>query len=369
MLRWILKTLWLQKTSVVSSSIGVAAAFLLVVIMDAAFVGESKQIVSYIRHANPDIWVMQKGVSNMHMATTFVLDWKAKRISELPGVKQATPILYVNTIVHVGDQKLFAYVMGLKPGGQRAGPWSMAEGKAHPNSGEIILPEVLANMSDVKIGDKVTIADMPFTITGFSKETFSMANTIAFVTFDDLQALIEISGTVSFILVDLENGQDPQEMARVIEQQVEKVSAIPQKQFIENDYQIALLMGVEIISFMTIIGSILAALIIAFTAYSQVAKRRRELAIIKALGYKNTSLYFAVAVQSLVITGLALIIALVFSWGLLPILSAATPMVTLHVTSEALIRMSSIAGVIAIVAAFVPAHYVARVDPVSAFKV
>jgi len=369
MLRWVVKTLWSQKTSVIVSSSGVAAAFVLVVILDAAFVGESNQIVSYVRNANPDVWVMQKGVSNMHMATTFVWDWKADRIAEIPGVKKATPILYVNTIVHVGQQKLFAYLMGLKANGQRAGPWSIAAGKSHPARGEIILPYVLVKTAGVKLGDQAIVADTTFTIVGFSKETFSMANSIAFVHFKDLEDLIDMNGNISFILVDIDDDQKPEEMALRIEQEVDKVSAIPQKIFIENDFQIALLMGVEIISFMTIIGSILAALIIAFTMYSQVSKRRRELAIIKALGYKNASLYFAVVFQSVIITGLALLIALGITWGLLPLLSAVSPMVTLDVTADALTRMTFIAGFIAIVSALIPAHYVARVDPQTAFKI
>jgi len=369
MLRWIYKTLWLQKGPVLSSASGVAAAFVLVIALEAAFVGESNQIVGYIRHANADVWVMQKGVSNMHMATTFVWDWKVKRISELPGVKHATPILYVNTVVKAGGRNWFAYVIGLKPDGARAGPWAMTEGKPHPGAGQIVLPRVYADMAGIKIGDKAEIADKAFTIVGFSEQTFSMANSIAFVTFSDLEELLSISGTVSFILVDAQEGQDPRELAQRIEQQIDKVSAIPQERFIHNDFQIALLMGVEIVSFMTIIGSALAALIIAFTAYSQVARRRRELAIAKALGFKNQSLYLAIIMQTFIITGLALAMALLVSWVLLPAISAFVPQVTLAVTTASLIKMSLIALAVALLAALVPAHFVARVDPISSFKV
>ncbi len=369
MLHWLIKTLWRQKGAVVSSSTGVAFAFVLIVVMDAAFVGESNQIVAYIRHANADVWVMQKGVSNMHMATSFVWDWKAKRIAELSGVKQATPILYVNTVVKSGGRNWFAYVMGLLPDGQRTGPWAMVSGKSHPGQGEIVLPQMLADMTGVKLGDTAKIADREFTIVGFSAETFSMANSIAFVSFSDLEDLISTSGTVSFILVDAEPGQDAEELAKRIEQQVDKVTALHHERFIKNDYQIAMLMGVEIVSFMTIIGTVLAALIIAFAAYSQVARRKRELAIAKALGYKNRSLYLAVLFQTFIITGLALVIALLISLLLLPTLSVLVPQITLDVTTTALIRMSGIAFIVAVLAALVPARMVAKVDPLTAFKV
>lgn len=369
MIRWILKTLWLQKGSVLGSAAGVAVAFLLVIIIEAAFVGESRQIVAYIEHSKADVWVMQRGVSNMHMATTFVWDWKLRKVRETPGVKQATPILYVNTAVKAGGKNWFAYVIGLMPDGQRAGPWSMARGKAHPQAGEIILPAALANMGNIKLGDMAGIADQQFRIVGFSNNTFSMANSVAFVTFKDLEDLISSSGTVSFILVDAEEGVDPKELARRIEANVEKVAAIDHERFIKNDFQIALLMGVEVVSFMTIIGSTLAALIIAFASWSQVARRKRELAIIKTLGFNNTALYMAVIIQSLIITALALGLALLLAALLVPGLSAAVPIITLEVTSAALLRMTGIALIIALLAALLPAWLVARVDPASAFKV
>jgi len=368
MLRWMLKTLWQQKGSLFSSASAVAAAFVLVLIMDAAFVGESNQIVAYIRHMNPDVWVLQKGVSNMHMSTTFVWDWKVKRVAELPGVKRATPILYVNTVVKAGGRSWFAYIVGLKLDAGRAGPWAMAEGRALPLNGEIVLPEGIADITGVKLGDQATIADKTFTVTGFSKGTFSMANSIAFVSFSDLEHLLSTSGTVSFILVDAEPGQKPEELARRIEASVDKVAAIPQQRFIRNDFQLALLMGVEVISFMTIIGSVLAGLIVAFTVYTQVARRRRELAIAKALGFRNHSIYLAVTLQSIVVTGLALIIALLAVWLLVPAISAAMPLVSLDVTPAALLRVSTIAFAVAILAALVPAYLVGRVDPMSAFK-
>jgi len=368
MLHWILKTLWMQKASMFWSASGVAMAFVLVIVLDAAFVGESRQIVAYIRHIDPAVWVLQKGVSNMHMATTYIWDWKVKRVAELPGVKQATPILYVNTVVKAGRRNWFAYVVGLKPNAGRAGPWAMAAGRALPRNGEIVLPAVIGNLASVQLGDQATIADKTFTIVGFSSGTFSMANSVDFVSFSDLEDLLSTSGTVSFVIVDAEPGVAPEELASHIEASVDKVSAIPQDRFIRNDFQIALLMGVEIISFMTIIGSALAALIVAFTVYTQVARRSRELAIAKALGFRNYTLYLVSMVQSLVVTCVAVVIAILAVSVLVPALSIAVPLVTLDVTPSAILRLAVIALAVAILAALVPVYLVARVDPMSAFK-
>jgi len=369
MLRWIIKTLWSQKTSLFSSAGGVALAFTLVITLDAVFVGESNQIVAYIRHSNPDVWVMQRGVGNMHMASTYVWDWKAKRVADLPGVKKATPILYLNSVIKAGDRNWFAFIVGLPPNTTRGGPWAMVSGEAIPGPGEIVLPNVISKLTGIGLGDEASIADKTFKIVGLSEGTFSMANSVAFVTFPDLEDVISASGTISYILVDAEPGQDPYKLAALIEDEVDKVSALPQAPFIKNDFDMAMMMGVEIIFFMTIIGSGLATMIIAFTAYSQVSRRRRELAISKALGVHNSSIYAATILQTLIITGLGYVIALVLALGLFPVLSALVPQITLFVTNEALFRLGLIALAVALVAALVPAYMVARVDPMTAFKV
>ena len=50
---------------------------------------------------------MQRGVSNMHMALFYRPDWKVRQVRELPGVAGVEAILYLNTVVEVGDQLVF----------------------------------------------------------------------------------------------------------------------------------------------------------------------------------------------------------------------------------------------------------------------
>src|SRR5210317_1293230 len=129
MLKWALKSLLHQKGSLIGSALGIASAFILVIFFDAVWQGESEQIVAYPNNVKPDIWVMQSGVGNMHMAMSFVWDWKATKIAGMPEVEQVTPILYLNTVITAADTKMFAFIVGLLPDGKRAGPWEMTAGR------------------------------------------------------------------------------------------------------------------------------------------------------------------------------------------------------------------------------------------------
>ena len=171
-------------------------------------------------------------------------------------------------------------------------------------------------MAGVPIGGRVTVTGKAFEVVGLSEGTFSMGNSVVFMAKSDLADLMSAHGTVSYILVDALAGEDPAALAERIERKVDKVSALPRERFIRNDYQLAMQMGVEIIAFMTLIGSALAAVIVAFTAYAQVSRRRRELAIAKALGVRNREIYAAVTAQTVLVTALGLAAALAAVWGL-----------------------------------------------------
>jgi len=369
MFRWAWKSLLTQKTGVFGSAAGVASAFILVIFFDAVFRGESTQIITYIEHTRPNIWVMQRGVSNMHMASSFLWDWKADKIATLPGVKQVTPILYLNSVVNIGDQKALSYVVGLEPGSARAGPWEMEAGRSLPKPGEAIIPAVMATLADIGIGDTVSITDKSFKVVGLSKDTYSMANSITFVTFKDLEDILSSTGTYSYLLVDTDEGVDANELSTRIMNDVEKINAMPHEEFIKSDYRMSMQMGLEIIFLMTVICSALATLIVGFTAYSQVMNKRRELAIAKALGMRNMSIVNSVIFQSVAITSLGFLMAVIFALTIIPRISTLVPQVSLLVSPSAFIQIGLVALVVAIVGSLIPAYYVSRLDPTSAFHV
>ncbi|MCP5162315.1 MAG: FtsX-like permease family protein [Hahellaceae bacterium] len=330
--------------------------------------GESDQVVAYPRNSQPDVWVMQQGVANMHMASSYLWDWKVTRIAALPDVAKATPILYQNASVKIGTRNWFAYIVGLPSQSARGGPWRMQSGRAQPSIGEAVIPAIIAAETGVSIGDEIQITDRHLRIIGLSEETFSMANSVIFVAFDDLEKIASAAGTVSYVLVDAKPGVDAANLAQHIMAEVEKVNALTQQQFISNDYDMAVQMGVDILYLMNLICSALAGLIVAYTGYTLVANRRRELTIAKAVGMPRRALLGAVILQagSLALLGFAL--AALLSWPLLPVIKALVPQVTLLASSSALLETALAALLVATIGALLPAYRVLQLDPAIVFK-
>jgi len=368
MVRWTVRTLLAERAHVLASMGAIAGAFALVLFFDAVFAGESDQIVAYIERSGADVWVMQDGVSNMHMASSFVSDWKVDAVRDVPGVAAVTPILYLNTVMRVGDRQLFAFVVGLEPDSARAGPWAMAEGKTLPGPGEVVVPAVLRRLAGVGLGDTASIAGESFTVAGFSEDTFSMANPVAFVALSDLADIMSSFGAASYLLVDAESGVDPAELAARIEDGVEKVTALPTNRFAENDWEVGMQMGLEIVSLMTLIGGVLAMLLTGFTVYVSVARRERELAVIKALGFRNRAIYASALLQAIVLAAGGLVLAVGLVEVAVPLTASLVPQVTLRVIPAALVRAGAIAVAVALLSSILSVRRLTMVDPVTAFR-
>jgi len=368
MLYWSLKTLFAEPMRLFVSALAVAVSFILVIFFSAVFEGESEQMIAYLEKMEADVWVMQKGVSNMHMSSSMVWDWKADKIAQLPGVREVSAILYLNGPVKIGGKDWFSYIMGITPEHRRAGPWEMAQGKAIPDSGEAVIPEVISQLTGVQMGDEIIMIDRPLHVVGISRGTFSMASAVVFVSREDLGDLLDGMEQYSYIMVYAEPGVSAQTLVKRIKENVEKVNALSSDEFIASDWQLAVQMGAEIIRMMTLLGTLLATLIVAFSAYSLIARKRQELAVAKALGFSNSQIYLAALCQSMVITGLGLLLALFISFSLLVWLPSIAPQINLAVRLHQFIPLALVSLPVAILASLGAARTVAEVDPMMVFN-
>ncbi len=368
MLNWTYRELLAAPQQLFASVAAVAGAFALVLFFAGVFTGESRQIVALIDKTDADVWVMQKGVGNMHMTTSFLSDWKIDAVAAVDGVAKVTPILYLNSVIQAGGRSWFSYVVGIEQGDGRAGPWKSAAGARLPGPGQAIVPDIFASDAGLKIGDKVRIAGRDFTVAGFSADTFSMANSVSFVTLSDLADTMSSVGAVSYLLVDARPGVDPAVLAERIRTQVEKVNALTRQDFSRRDFSIAVQMGLEIIWMMTIIGGALAVLLTGFIIYSHISDRERELAVIKALGVRDRAIWAAILVQALVIGLLAYGLAVGLIYLAIPLTEAFVPKVSLGMSGDSLIRTGGLAVVVSLIAAAIPVRRVLAVDPVTAFQ-
>jgi putative ABC transport system permease protein len=368
MVRWTLKNLLREPASVLASVGGIALSLLLVIVIEGMFAGESERIVAYVRKAGADVWVMQAGVSNMHMASSLIRRDLERTVEEVPGVLTTTPILYTNGVVAAGGRQWFSYVVGLQPTAARGGPWAMAEGRDRPGPGEAVIPDVMARKAGVRLGRKVAVLGRELTVVGISAGTYSMANSVTFVSYTDLAGWLSAPAAASYLLVASTPGEAPAVLAERIRHAIPDVNALPRDVLAEADRSMAMQMGVDLVGVMSWVGALVAALIVAFATYAATIRRSRELGIAKALGLRNRALYGGVLVQALVIATLGCAMAFVLAQALRPALEVLVPEVALLYPRSAWVRLATATAAITVVASLAPARQIARVDPAIVFR-
>lgn len=367
LLRWTLKSLLEGRGGLAATAGAIGAALLLVFLVEGLFAGESRRIVAYPRHAGADVWVMQEGVRNLHMATSLIPGGVEAEVEAIPGVAGATPLLYVNAFLRAGGASWFSYVVGLPVEAERGGPWAMEQGRERPRAGEAVVPAVLAGRAGIGIGDEVEVLGRTLRVAGLSRGTYSMANSVTFVAFRDLAELLRAPRAASYLLVEAAPGTAAEDLARRIRRALPEIEALPRDAFVENDRRMALQMGVEVIRVMTGVGALLATLIVAFLAYASAAQRSTELAVTKAVGMRNRALYASVLVQTLAVAFLGYAVALALAIALRPAIEILVPEAALVYEPATALRIAAATPLVAVLAAGVPAWRIARIDPARAF--
>jgi putative ABC transport system permease protein len=368
MIRLALRNLLQERGRLLISLGGVAAAFVLVLVLEGVFTGAANGIVVYQEKTDADVWVMQEGVSNMHMATSVLPASLEGQIAAVPGVVGVTPILYVSALVGTGDRRWFSYVVGIRPDAERGGVWLMDQGRAKPGTGDAVIPDIVARKSGLKLGDSVNILGRQFRVAGISKETFSMANSITLVSYGDLADLLSAQGAASYFLVKAQAGVTAQALAESVGSVVPGVHAMTRDAFIESDRERATEMGVNIIRVMTLIGFIIGVLVIGLTMYTATVSRAREYGVVKALGANSRRVIGVVALQALVVVALGFVAAVAVAFGVRPIAGAALPEVALLYSAGSIVRLALTAAGIAALASVLPAWRVSRIEPGAVFR-
>jgi len=347
---------------------GVALALSLTLALDAVYAGVANQLTTYVDRAGADVWVAQAGVRNLHMVASWLPESVTEEVRAVAGVADATPILYSTDTIAARAERAVAYVIGLPAEAPMGGPWDVVEGSSRVGPGEIIVDRGFARKARVSIGDTVTVLGGEARIVGLSQGTASLVNSVAFVSFDDFQAMRGGTPVVSFVLVKVAEAASPEAVAAAIERGVPDVTAQTRVDFSTQERRLVMDMSADVISIMNAVGFVVGLAVVALTVYVQTLARRREYGVLKALGARNRVLYRVVLVQAVLSVAVGFLVALAFTGLLAFAVSRAGLDLELSIGAASLAKVGLFAAVIAGLAAVLPIRQVSGVDPAIVFR-
>lgn len=304
--------------------------------------GEAGHILDAI---GADAWVVAEGTAGPFTTTTALQASVADEVGRLPGVRRADPLNLLHTTIRL-QEVLDINLIGYRVGG--IGEPRVDEGRAPAKPGEAIADTKLG----LDVGDTIDLSGQRLRVVGVaSGVTFFYGLPTIFTPIEDTQRLL-FRGLPIAMAVATEGvptrapaGLDVQLPAQV-----------------EQDLQRPLQNGNESIAFINLLLWLVATGIIGSIVYVSALERVRDFAVLKATGASTRSLFAGLALEAIVLSLGASLLAIVLSRLLAPGMAFAVEFALRDVA-----QLLAIAVVVGFLSSLAGLRRAVGVDPALAF--
>jgi putative ABC transport system permease protein len=368
MFRLAWKNLTDEPLRLVISAGGVALSLVLILVMKGVFSGSEEHAVAYMRNQPADLWLLQDGVENVHMATSVLPPATIDKVRAIPGVEQAVGVLYGNVGVNLGDATVFSYVFGVEPEAAFGGPWSIVEGEPPKDDADIVIDRVLAQRHGLGLGDQVEILNRSFRVSGLAQGNYGIATSLVFLTKHGLsEALYIPSGMDSYILVQTTAQADRKAVVRRLDA-IGEAHSMTRQTLIESDQVMIRSMGVDVIRAMNSVAYVVGMLVIGLILYTSTLDHKREYGVLRAIGGSLGNLWSVVLLQALVSASLGIFVGIALAYGTAWAISTILPEMLVLVLASDLPSVIGALLMVSVLAALLPAAQIGRLDPLLVFR-
>ena len=359
------RLLFAERRRAALTVLGVAAALLLVLVLDGIFAGAIDRVTSYIRSSPATVFVAQSGVRTMHMSSSGLPAGTVAAVASVEGVAWAAPIQFARGSVSGPSGRQLSYLIGYDTGTGRGGPTDLVAGRA-PRPGEAVVDDLGADQLGLRLGGTVTILGTPLTVVGLSTSGTSITNTTVFVAAEQFRAMR--GDTTSYVLAGTHADASPDAVTDRIAETVPGVIAQTRDEFARSEARIVTDMSADLLKLMSTIGLLIALAVIALGQMTATLSRIRDFAVLKALGAPTRRLAGAVTAQVVWTVALAALLAaglaVLIGWAVV----AAAPAVQISITLTSVAQTTLQALVIGLGAALWPLRRIAGLDAATAFR-
>ncbi|GAB2502705.1 ABC transporter permease [Arenimonas alkanexedens] len=382
----------------VFTGIGLGLLIGVTLVMAGVYRGMVDDGKALLDNSGADMWVVQQGTLGPYAESSSVNDDAYRGISAMPGVEEASNVTYLTTQVRKDDADVRAMVVGIAPGGNgtRAGwPPYLVAGRHITRSHYEAVADVAAGFS---LGDRLTIRRNQYTIVGLTRRMVSSSgDPMVFIPLKDaqeaqflrdndaihqsrrrtaqnpafsrpgvpdlLQSVIDSQASNSFVnavLVRIEPGVDPERVAADIEKW-KRLTAYTRSDMEKILIGKLIATSAKQISMFLVILAVVSAAIVAFIIYTLTMDKIREIAVLKLIGTKNSTIATMILQQSLVLGVIGFVVGKITATFAAPLF----PKYVLLLTVDAAIGFGSVLLICAL-ASLIAIRMALKIDPAEA---
>jgi len=286
-------------------------------------------------NSGADLWVVQKDTLGPYAESSSLYDDLWRGIRGMGGVEQAANITYLTMQVGKQEGDVRAMVTGITPGGPGTPGWPphLVAGRQMTRSHYEAVADIA---SGFKLGDRIQIRRTQYTVVGLTRRMVSSnGDPMVFIPLKDAQeaqflkdndairgqrrrtaenpafnrpdvpglfdAVIASQTTnpyVNAVLVQVEAGHDPEEVAESI-RRWKRLTVYTRSQMEEILVGKLIATSARQIFMFLVILSIVSSAIVAFIIYTLTLGKIREIAVLKLIGTRNRTIVGLIMQQSI----------------------------------------------------------------------
>ena len=360
-----------ERTRFLISVAGVAFSVVLVVILRALYWGVIDEATRYVRTTGADLWVAQEGTPGDFLQSRSILPSTDQfRIEAVDGVAHVAPLLSRPVGLRLAGREADLFLLGVAPGSDIGWPANVRRSGRIPARGTIVIDKVFAKNFDVKAGDRLPIGPNGMEVAAVVGGGNAFAYQFAWANLADVATIAGVDGFVSYYLVDAagSGAAGAAEVARRIPAQVPGTQVFAGTELADRNADNLREGFLPILWVLVIVAFVVGTAIIGLIIYTATLEKSREYGVLKAIGFSNRRLYSVVFQQSLLAATAGYLLGCLLSVVLGPAIERIVPVFVTDIRWGDIVFAGVGAFGMAVLASFIPARPVARLDPAEVFR-
>jgi putative ABC transport system permease protein len=362
------KTLLSDRGKLLTALVGVVFSVVLVNVQSGLFIGLIRKASLLVDQGSADIWVGHKKMTNVDFPHDIPRAW-GQRIRSVPGVKRAEPYLVGHSVMTLPDGGYEQVIVVGSDPATLLGAGRPAEGydirSLLQTDGILVDSCEIHKIGNPKLGDLREIGQHRARVVGFTDGLVGFIVTpYVFTTLDRAAVYLnKAPRLVSYFLIQLENGADPQEVCDRIRRRLPDVEAYTRTQYAAETVGYWMKRTGLGISFgaSTVLGLIVGLVIVGQTLYASVLDRLGEFATLKAIGAREPQIYGLILCQAIALAAVGSALGL----GMVACLQGAfsTPRAPINIPWQLGLGSFLLVTLICLMSSLLPYFRVRSVDP------
>jgi len=344
---------------------GVTLAIVLIIVVHSLYQGVRRETDAFIRDLPGDIWITQRGTTDLVFSNSHLPEAAAGDLHSVPGVDSVYALSGRLMAFETEKGEVRTYVMALDFLGDHAAPGASV---FVPEPGTIFLDHTFAKQAGLSTGDTLRFNDRSFEVADVRSIGNVLVTQFAFVSPQDYREVFAVPESVNYFLVLLEPGVQPVHVLEPLAGKIDGSSVFTTDEFAGRASQKGTGDFLPIIRVILVISFIVGLSILSLVIYSATIERAREYAIMKVIGASPLGLYRIVLSQStfIAVVGFGAGVGLAFLFN--EVAGDLVPQFITYIRPRDIALVFGITIAMSVIASYLPINRVARVEPASVFR-